>query len=38
LIDNPEMREKFGQNGLSWAQNFNSHTIWNGMHELYQKR
>lgn len=38
LIDNPEMSKKFGQNGLLWAQNFDSHTIWNGMDELYQAK
>jgi glycosyltransferase involved in cell wall biosynthesis len=35
LIEDNEIRLKFGENGLAWAQNFDSMMIWNEMHKIY---
>lgn len=32
----PEEIKVFGENGLKWAQNFRSETIWKGMQDIYE--
>lgn len=38
LYENAEKRKELGENGIIWAQNFASKTIWDGMNQLYQKQ
>jgi glycosyltransferase involved in cell wall biosynthesis len=38
LYEHPYKRKELGDNGLVWAQNFDSKMIWDGMHQLYQKQ
>jgi glycosyltransferase involved in cell wall biosynthesis len=35
-IQDPELREIHGQNGITWAQNFESEKIWNGIQKVYE--
>jgi glycosyltransferase involved in cell wall biosynthesis len=34
-IENPELREVHGQNGIVWAKEFQPKTIWNGINAIY---
>lgn len=36
LMNDSELRKKYGINGIEWAQNFKSETIWEGMDKLYK--
>jgi glycosyltransferase involved in cell wall biosynthesis len=38
LYKNAEKRNDLGQNGLIWAKNFDSKTIWNGMDKIYKSK
>ena len=35
LIEDKDLREKFGANGLIWAKNFDREIIWEGMNNLF---
>ena len=36
LIENKPLRTQMGQNGISWAKNFENKLIWEGLNNLYQ--
>jgi glycosyltransferase involved in cell wall biosynthesis len=38
LYENEEKRKVLGQNGVIWAQNFDSKRIWDGISKLYENR
>jgi glycosyltransferase involved in cell wall biosynthesis len=35
-IQDPELRRIHGQNGITWAQNFDSEKIWSGIQKVYE--
>jgi glycosyltransferase involved in cell wall biosynthesis len=35
LYEDKALREKFGENGIIWASNFNNKIIWDGMNNIY---
>lgn len=36
-LDNPDLRERHGANGLQWASRFDQNAIWNGLDRLYRE-
>jgi hypothetical protein len=36
FLQDKEKREKYGKNGITWAQNFKPEIIWEGLEEIYQ--
>ena len=36
LYNNNELRERFGNNGIEWAKNFDNEIVWKGMEEVYK--
>jgi glycosyltransferase involved in cell wall biosynthesis len=36
LSENDSLRQEYGYNGLTWAQNFNRELIWQALHQIYQ--
>jgi glycosyltransferase involved in cell wall biosynthesis len=37
LIQDPERRQVFAENGKHWAQNFDRELIWEGMDNIYKQ-
>lgn len=37
LLDDDELRERLGKNGIQWSQNFHPQVIWDGYIELYNE-
>ncbi len=35
LYNNNELRERFGNNGIEWAKNFDNEIVWKGMEQVY---
>lgn len=37
LLEDEPLREKLGNNGITWAKSFDSQLVWSGMKKLYEK-
>ena len=38
LLQDDSLRAQLGKNGIEWAKNFDRQLIWQGLHEIYQKK